>query len=286
MSQVEEHLIRMTHRHAPTINRILGTILDTEDVELGIQLPHGLSAEELNSYGVFASLTRMWTNAGRVVVTTDATTQALLGVTPHGPLSHTDWVSPWGTHAILLDPPIPHLGTSIPLVLLGYGPCDRGRQTHFAVCISESLDVVSYLCSETDTDLFAASNGWPESLRRAYRITVGLNRLIQGAPSASRPGQPATRAAEVVDRGVSKKTQERSVLVRRLFVVDPTIAEACRAAVRKGGVHAPALRHLVRGHWRNQACGPKHQDHQRIWIQPHWRGALRDIMLPVEVRVQ
>ena len=32
------------------------------------------------------------------------------------------------------------------------------------------------------------------------------------------------------------------------------------------------IRHIVRGHWRNQACGPKHQDRKLTFIQPHWRG--------------
>lgn len=32
------------------------------------------------------------------------------------------------------------------------------------------------------------------------------------------------------------------------------------------------VRFRVRGHWRNQACGPKLSEHKLIWIQPYWKG--------------
>jgi len=31
-------------------------------------------------------------------------------------------------------------------------------------------------------------------------------------------------------------------------------------------------RFIVRGHWRNQACGLRSETRKRIWIQPHWKG--------------
>ena len=35
-----------------------------------------------------------------------------------------------------------------------------------------------------------------------------------------------------------------------------------------------SLSHRVRvmGHFRNQPCGPKHKDRNRIWVAPHWKG--------------
>jgi len=32
------------------------------------------------------------------------------------------------------------------------------------------------------------------------------------------------------------------------------------------------VRWVVRGHWRNQACGPGHADRTRKWIEPYWKG--------------
>ena len=35
---------------------------------------------------------------------------------------------------------------------------------------------------------------------------------------------------------------------------------------------SPTVQFVVRGHWRNQACGPKLSSHKTIWIQPYWKG--------------
>lgn len=42
--------------------------------------------------------------------------------------------------------------------------------------------------------------------------------------------------------------------------------------------HRPTVQFLVRGHWRNQATGPRHSERKRIWIEPFWKG-------PEEARV-
>lgn len=34
----------------------------------------------------------------------------------------------------------------------------------------------------------------------------------------------------------------------------------------------PTVQTLVRGHYRNQACGVGMKEHKVIWIEPHWRG--------------
>lgn len=36
--------------------------------------------------------------------------------------------------------------------------------------------------------------------------------------------------------------------------------------------HRPTVQFLVRGHWRNQATGPRHSERKRIWIEPFWKG--------------
>lgn len=35
---------------------------------------------------------------------------------------------------------------------------------------------------------------------------------------------------------------------------------------------SPTVRFMVRGHYRNQACGPAQTQRKIIWIQPHWKG--------------
>lgn len=31
-------------------------------------------------------------------------------------------------------------------------------------------------------------------------------------------------------------------------------------------------RFVVRGHFRNQACGTGYKEHKTIWIEPYWKG--------------
>lgn len=34
----------------------------------------------------------------------------------------------------------------------------------------------------------------------------------------------------------------------------------------------PKVQFVVRGHWREQACGPNMSLRKRIWIKPFWKG--------------
>lgn len=55
-------------------------------------------------------------------------------------------------------------------------------------------------------------------------------------------------------------------------VVDKTLQEAVRThRVTRSGWKL-VYRTLVRGHWRNQACGPGSLQRKLIWIEPHARG--------------
>lgn len=45
---------------------------------------------------------------------------------------------------------------------------------------------------------------------------------------------------------------------------------AITTGTRKGV--SPKVQFLVRGHWRNQACGPGRVDRKHLWIEPHWKG--------------
>jgi len=65
----------------------------------------------------------------------------------------------------------------------------------------------------------------------------------------------------------------------RTFKLGKPIKLDCRPAIqafledpsgRNGS--SPTVRFLVRGHMRNQACGPKHSEHKRIWVMPYWKG--------------
>lgn len=50
------------------------------------------------------------------------------------------------------------------------------------------------------------------------------------------------------------------------------LREHVRALLKKGHGVGPKVQFLVRGHWRNQACGPKQLLRKTIWIEPFWKG--------------
>lgn len=73
------------------------------------------------------------------------------------------------------------------------------------------------------------------------------------------------------------KRKIRELQLDHVFAVgtEVTIEPELRAAVRSGEEGGETLkwRTLVRGHWRNQACGIGRRDRIRKWIEPHVRGA-------------
>lgn len=48
------------------------------------------------------------------------------------------------------------------------------------------------------------------------------------------------------------------------------VREICEGVGRKGS--SPKVQFIVRGHWRQQACGPEHSLRKPIWIQAFWKG--------------
>lgn len=53
------------------------------------------------------------------------------------------------------------------------------------------------------------------------------------------------------------------------------LIESASAYAHKGVVPAAwklRTKHTVRGHWRNQACGPGMKLRKRIWVEPYWKG--------------
>jgi hypothetical protein len=224
----------------------------------------------------------VWYEVGQPVVTADSTLLALLACTPTGPIASEDLVSPFGPAcAFWFDPPIPTDSSEHCRWLL-FATDDKSRSAYASWGVDETPDVLNG-CALESHDIAARMSRDTMYELAIFRVAIGLSRLIKSAPPGTRK-TTGPAPVEIVDRGVSKKKGTRSILVRRLFVVEQSIADACRAALR-GGPRAPCLRHLVRGHWRNQACGTGRKERELMWIQPHWRGTMKDFLRPIEVRV-
>lgn len=70
----------------------------------------------------------------------------------------------------------------------------------------------------------------------------------------------------------------------RVYRVGKEITLDCREALRsyvRGTRRGPlTVQFLVRGHWRQQACGPRFSDRKATWIEPYWKGP-EDAPIPV-----
>ena len=104
-----------------------------------------------------------------------------------------------------------------------------------------------------------------KACRRAMANTILYIEAGGGLPKDKhRHGAPAAP----VERTHKEAPQYR---VGRPIRLGPEIREALEHRQGTAGWKI-AQRFIVRGHWRNQAHGPRHQLRTRKWIQPHWKG--------------
>lgn len=146
------------------------------------------------------------------------------------------------------------------------------------------------LIQEGDTTLFGharlfenAKESEGEFASSAFDIGIGLHEervcmLIQRTianvclavtdPSNVSPGNKVARTGS--SRGARFPLYRIYRLGRRVDI-------DCRAALASyltGERRDPlAVQFLVRGHWRNQACGPALTERKTIWIEPYWKGS-------------
>jgi hypothetical protein len=59
--------------------------------------------------------------------------------------------------------------------------------------------------------------------------------------------------------------------VGREVRIGPEVRRAATEVAAGRTAKAPAVRHIVRGHFRNQACGAGRLERRRLYVAPHWR---------------
>jgi hypothetical protein len=67
------------------------------------------------------------------------------------------------------------------------------------------------------------------------------------------------------------KTWPRCWALGKSVPIDPRLDEALDGGPSTGKAKLK-FKHIVRGHWRNQACGKDRLERRVIWIQPYWKG--------------
>ena len=102
-----------------------------------------------------------------------------------------------------------------------------------------------------------------------------LRQIVFGTLAYASSVERAIEAAVVVDRSKRSKGDSEPKAKRwdvgRTIRIDPHLVRAARAGSREIALRLK-YRHIVRGHYRNQAHGIRHRDRKQIWITPYWKG--------------
>lgn len=107
------------------------------------------------------------------------------------------------------------------------------------------------------------------------RIVVGcIHALSAEVPQRRRVPQWTSEGP----RALGQKPPHLALYVPVSDVRHPDLRAHVRALSRGEPGALSALRTLVRGHYRNQPCGPGARLRRRIWIAPHWRNHDADAM--------
>lgn len=107
-----------------------------------------------------------------------------------------------------------------------------------------------------------------QAARRTIRqIVFGALAYMTAVETATTLREPSKRPKA----GGKVETGPRIFEVGRTIKLDPQLVRAARGGSREVALRLKH-RHIVRGHYRNQAHGAGRADRRRIWIAPHWKG--------------
>lgn len=88
--------------------------------------------------------------------------------------------------------------------------------------------------------------------------------------------QPGTRKHKVFQQQLRKSQNSYIYIVGKNIVADEFYHHEKKASAETREI---MVRFRVRGHWRNQVCGPERMERKRIWIRPFWKGpSLSDLI--------
>lgn len=181
---------------------------------------------------------------------------------------------------LIVKAPWPSWSFVIPDGLLEAASSSNGTKENYARVLCKGSEI-AYLVSSTGrcvgpiaSDQFDA----PEDIQRLFKL---LRSLVKGACLALSDPDQYKKQSLSKNEGSFKKTKRTSgapELNNARYMLSAPVQVDLRDVVhavqrgekRKGGKITAQF--LVRGHWKNQACGPKLSLHKRIWLQPFWKG--------------
>lgn len=134
-------------------------------------------------------------------------------------------------------------------------------------------DIQQYVNPEIEGDAFSDEVAQDERLFTLIgRLVLNVCLAMSDPTNVREMGSSHKRYAQAKERGDRTGPPEQ-----RVFQLGRPIEIDCRPALEEylGGkreAHELKVQFLVRGHWRNQAHGPKHTLRRRQWIEPFWKG--------------
>lgn len=99
------------------------------------------------------------------------------------------------------------------------------------------------------------------------------NHLVFGTVAYIHANSAALTAASSISASSrqARKSHAKLWSVGRTVQIAPELVRSVRLGVRDVQFRLKH-RHIVRGHYRQQPCGPERQDRKEIWIAPYWKG--------------
>lgn len=189
-------------------------------------------------------------------------------------------------HAILANAAIgemPSGGLGIKMILhLVSAPgtlTDHCFHTSLHFSFSETLSESSFDASHAAGVVFGKQECGDGFRELIARCVLNLCFFMEAQPSSVR--NAFSDEIRRIETGKHRKRRSAEERVRRLrssglFVVGTEIDvdRGIEDALSRGGHVGGTLgyRTLVRGHWRNQVCGPKNSLRRMTWVAPHIRG--------------
>jgi hypothetical protein len=207
----------------------------------------------------------------------------------------TDIRAPWRAFDVVLDQPMPLGGDAIQAASVvvwhtplhdaeaGLDPCDKWMLFYYL----QSRQVVAR-GRHTPVRLYHEhpmfEDGGPKLIdarppsEAEMRAAALVSRLVLNVAVALDPPRrpqagapPSVAAGSKAEKGAPPPLPA-SAPVQLQFPVQVDMREHVADYLSGDLQRVYKVRWLVRGHWRNQACGPGLGLRERIWIAPHWKG--------------
>ena len=148
--------------------------------------------------------------------------------------------------------------------------------------ISYKLNIIDHeLIADSEFDPEKPPNSLPELAKvQKYdldsRADVLIRRIVAGvclliASHTADRNSSGVSISSIEQKAKRGRPPSRIHRISRKRVL-PVIFRDTLAGYISGDRSSPNVRFVVRGHWRNQACGPRLSERRMQWIQPFWKG--------------